>query len=264
MASITYLDDRIEQRLWKPAAPIYSLTEIEDYLRSDTPTDVLIIHGGHRDALRVGSAPLIQAVLRVLKSGGRAVVFSGGQPRVTKQEFQRALGAEGFFEGKHYLVLTAVANLGDEIDFVKLESETIDRDWQIQSVKRHHAAPTLLGLAVLAQAALFAAPSLDEPTIALLGGQSLIDKVRQRAASLPAQNMLTRQAWLAAFSESSSAEVLTALHREWPADAPEPKPVEHLIKGIFGDTSNFNVGTISAAYAALSEALKDHQRQQVA
>ena len=47
---ITYLDDRITERDWKPAPPIAVLTTIRDYLTMPVGGEVLIIHGGQRDA----------------------------------------------------------------------------------------------------------------------------------------------------------------------------------------------------------------------
>jgi hypothetical protein len=265
MALITYVDDK--RRKWELSPQIAVLTEIDDYLALQRFPDILIIHGGHKNGAEVapsGQYLLVEAVLHACKRGGRAIIFSGGQPRVTKQDVAQALGREGFHDGADYIVLTAVENLLQEIDIEQLEQVNVVSGWNISSVKRRHAAPALLALALLCQAALLAVEpaTLDPNTLELLGGLETVEKIRARCAGLPAKNLLTPHVWRAAFSDSTTGQMLMAIHQEWPAEAANSRDVERLVTSIYENPAAFHAKTMSAAYRALHNALAINQQQQ--
>lgn len=267
MATISYVDDRQNQREWTVSPPISVLKSIDDYLSQRIPRDVLIIHGGQGDATDNGPggrARLIEALLCACRNDGRAVVFSGGQPMIAAPVLRQELNSAGYVEGHHYVVLTAIQNLWQELDRDLLTSSKITPEWMISSVKRRHAAPVLLSLALLSQAALIAAepPQLGEDAIAILGGSDAVSLLRQRCAPPSANALFSPQPWQVSLGNRSAGEVLTAMEQEWPSGGPADDGVEDLVKAIYYDPAALNASTVSRAYRDLRRVLARSQELQ--
>jgi hypothetical protein len=267
MAVITYVDDRYVQRDWKITPPIALLKTIDEYLSMPVMGDVLIIHGGQsdaRDAAQGGRALLIEALLRVCKNGGRAIIFSGGQPMIASQLLRDELAREGFVEGEHYLLLSAIQNLWHEIDIELLTTSKVTSGWRISTVKRRHAAPTLLSLALLCQAALIASdPSdLDREVVNLLGGRQALDTLRSRCIPPSANRLFSPQPWQGSLGSTSAGSVLEAIEREWPRDAQREDGVHNLVAAVYDDPTALDAKTIADAYLELCRALLLNQELQ--
>jgi hypothetical protein len=262
---ITYVDNRFHERDWKPAPPIAVMTTIRDYLAMPVSGDVLIIHGGQPDARLTapGGRPLLlEAVLRVCKGGGRAVIFSGGQPAISVADLREALGRESLVEGLHYLLLTAIQNLEHELDVELLKTIRPSSDWRIADARRRYAVSTLLTLGLLCQSALLAFESKDvlDDAAALLGGREVMDEIRTTCASSPEQ-LLTPIPWHGALGTQSAA-IYTAIDAEWPHGVPSYRSLRALIDVLFEQPRALDAVTVSLAFVELYQALQKNQELQ--
>ena len=263
MPVITYVDDRYCEREWygRIQPPIDVLGSIKRYL-SMPPGDILIIHGGQADWDDTESPKnrhqFIEAVLRVCDGGGRAIIFSGGQPKPPR--LRETLAAASLEEGLHYLLLTAIQNLEQEIDFELLLQAQPSAGWRIDSVKRRHAVPTLLSLFTLTQAALlsFDEQQLEESTRLLLRWKETECALRSHTADdvlAERQRLQTPAPWQAVLGRNSSA-LLLAMEREWPHGAPPRHAVKQLIHTFCEGGSAMEARLLSAAFKELHEALR--------
>jgi len=134
MALITYVDDRYKARVWKMPSYVTTITDLDEYLESRTTPGIVIVHGGQRDAqlklLPAGPTKLVAAAQKAC-SGGRAIIFSGGFPMVSTDVLRQQLADSGLREGEHYLLLTAVLNLLDEVDFPLLQRTVLTPRWLV-------------------------------------------------------------------------------------------------------------------------------------
>jgi hypothetical protein len=258
MTVVTYVDDRYHVRDWTIEPPIAVFHNITDFLKIEVSGDVLIIHGGHRDA-SVGPPlrkPLLtDALLRVCGRSGRAIVFSGGQPAIPADILSAELTRNGYEDGLHYLVLTTVERLNEEIDLQALSAAQISGEWRIDGVKRPNAKPTLLTLSYLSQAALLAAdPSeVDAETMTLLGGYQVVTEFRQQRTG--PSNLLTPLPWRASLGELSVDDVQAKLDREWPSRAGAATAVRQLVKAIYEQPADLTPQIMARAYRDVQRAL---------
>jgi hypothetical protein len=263
---VTYVDDRLNEREWKVEPPIAVHSTITDYLARSISGDVLIIHGGQRDArLRAASGRelLVEAIVRVCMNGGRAIVFSGGSPIIGVRELRAILTRESLKEGLHYLLLTAIQSLPTEIDFDLLLKTVPTPDWRIVEVKRRHAAPTLLTLGLLCQSALFAFDpgSIDEETASLLGGHDSMAAMRS-ANQYRGDQLLAPQNWYGALGTRSASAVSEAVSREWPVEMGASSGVQDLVRALFEQSRALGADTLSRAFVDLYRALERNQELQ--
>lgn len=267
MSVISYVDDRYNQREWLIDRPIARLRTINDYLAQSIPGDVLIIHGGQADATYEtpsGQSLLFEALFRVCDSGGRAAIFSGGQPMIAAALLRQEFARKGYIEGHHYVVLTAIQNLWHELDLEMLKTSKVTPEWRIDSVKRRHAAPILLSLALLAQAALIAAtPSeLNDEVVSTLGGSEAVELLRRRCAPPVANALFSPVPWQASLGNVSGGDVLQAVQREWPSGGPSDDDVRNLVIAIYDDPTALDAFIVSRAYCTLFRALARNQELQ--
>jgi hypothetical protein len=265
MAIVTYIDNRYNEREWKLSDSVAVRRTIGDYFAMPEKGDVLIIHGGQPEGIlhsSNGKPLLIEAVINAC-GNGRAIIFSGGQPIAGTQTVREALANAGLEEGLHFLVLPAIQNLEYEIDFPKLLGATITSDWPIREVKRRYAAPTLLSLALLCQAAIFAIPpeEITDDAAALLGGRPRIAKARESRATT-AKELLARHSWHAVFGRDGTGELLAAIEREWPPKAANPDSVRNLVYALYDSRDSLSGKTIVRAYCDLQRALALNQELQ--
>ncbi|HYK03648.1 MAG TPA: hypothetical protein VE974_17960 [Thermoanaerobaculia bacterium] len=263
---ITYVDDNLAQRDWKIEHPIAVRQTIIDYLSMPEPGDILIIHGGQRDARMIapsGRELLLEAILRVCGNGGRAIVFSGGAPIISVRTIRETLSLASLHEGVHYLILTAIQNLPLEIDFPSLLRATPTPEWRIAEVKRRHAVPTLWTLALLCQSALLAfdPKNVDDEAVTLLGGREAMIAVRG-SSGFTGDQLLAPHAWHGALAARAARPVCDAIEKEWPADAGTDDGVRRLVDALYDRSRALDAGTVAQAFCALYRALRQNQELQ--
>jgi len=169
---------------------------------------------------------------------------------------------ESLEEGVHYLLLTAIQNLEEEVDLELLRQTKPTPGWHIGMVKRRHAVPTLLSLALLCQAALLAFDPDDvhDDAANLLGGRETMRTIRVASPSSSGERMLTRQAWHGALGSTGDA-VGKAIANEWPLEG-SCEGLRNLINLLYDGVAPLDVATLSRAYGELYQALEGKQETQ--
>lgn len=260
MPIITYVDDHYNERYWKIDPPIAVFRTTDEYLSMPLTGDVLIIHGGQKDGrapvASSGRPRIVEAIVRVCNGGGRAIIFSGGHSMVVP-DLRASLSRESLEEGLHYLLLTAIQNIHEEIDLDRLQRTPPAPGWPIREIKRRHAAPTLLTLALLCQAALLTYDPADirDDTAVLLGGRDAMSAIRSGSMS-SASLLLTPQPWRSALRADDPSAVFDAVNREWPAGGRPYKALRDLINALFTNMASIDTTVLSDAFAEIHAALQ--------
>jgi len=267
MTLITYVDDRNRVRVWKMPLYVTVIGDIDDYLQSDSTSGVLIVHGGQADAQLPWADGLTELVAAVAKAcrNGRAIIFSGGFPMVSPETLRRQLAELKLREGEHYLLLTAIINLFDEIDFPLLERlRVMAPDWRIGEAKLRHAVPTLLTLGYLCQASLlaFAPDMIDQDAIELLGGRKVIDEIHSASSMETRERMHAIGIWRGALGFQELMPLREAIEREWPASVDRRRGVDALLDVVYENTGPLPQGVLAEAFAEVSEALRCNEEAQ--
>jgi len=266
MALITYVDDRYKARVWKMPSYVTTITDLDEYLESRTTPGIVIVHGGQRDAqlklLPAGPTKLVAAAQKAC-SGGRAIIFSGGFPMVSTDVLRQQLADSGLREGEHYLLLTAVLNLLDEVDFPLLQRTVLTPRWLVSEAKLRHAVPTLLTLGYLCQAGLLACNPLDvdHDVAELLGGVEELERIRSVCPSETRERMLAVGVWCDTLGLDNSVAIKDAIDLEWPAGVERKRGLDDLLN-VIDDNGPFLPRVLSAAFAEVSEALRRNEELQ--
>jgi len=265
--SVSYIDDRLNERQWKIQPGIATYINIADYFERRIPKDILVIHGGQHDArfrAKSGRELLIEAVIGACADGGRAIVFSGGAPVIGARTLREMLSRESLQEGLHYLILTAIQNLPQEIDLDALASIVPSPDWKISEVKRRHAAPTLLTLALLCQSALLALEpgNVDEQTATLLGGRDAMAAIRAGGQPSATNQFLAPNIWYGVLGTRVAATVQDSIDREWPNAVKASADVRNLVRQLFEQQRVPAPDMVSRAFTDLYCALEINQESQ--
>lgn len=264
MATIICVDNRKRERPWQLDPKIATLSTIDAYLALSARGDVLLLHGGQPEGpqdARKGRSLLIEALILACQGPGRAVVFSGGEPLVVRDLIREQLQGAGLTEGEHFLLLSAISNLKEEIDLPALMNLTVQPGWRIDSVRRRTAAPTLLALALLSQATLLGTDTtqLDDATRTLLGGAC----AEARGAGGDGIGLLSPVAWQEVLGASARDEVRSKIEREWPPQMEKSDAIGALVTAIYETPAAFEVPLIARAFRELDKVLAAKQEVRV-
>lgn len=261
MCTITYVDDHPTDRDWElPVPPLLALRTLDEYQAREYPGDVLIVHGGQREAdapTKSGGNLLTEIVVHACQGDRRAIVFSGGYPFGIR-ELRTSLAAASLEEDLHYLLLPAIQNLNAEIDIDALLVAKPEPGWRIDAFKRRHALSTLLALGVLCQAALLAVDpeQVYEDAAKLLGGREEMRALRSQCASPSAAHILAPQTWRGALAVRRRDELMAAVDLEWPTEAGTRRELNRLIDVVWTDGGKpLDARTLSSAFVELNVAL---------